>query len=67
MFPTTQNIKVIQQISYVDTDADTGIDREISERNKEGLWQPLNLNCSPTYWKWKSVPSFPLSPGGIRK
>lgn len=38
MFPTTQKIKVIEQISYVDTDADTGIDREISERNKEGLW-----------------------------
>lgn len=27
MFPTTQKIKVIKQISYVDTDADTGIDR----------------------------------------
>lgn len=37
MFPTTQNIKVIEQISYVDKDTDTEIDREILERNKEGL------------------------------
>ena len=35
MFPTTQDMGVVKQITYRDTDADTEIDIELLERNKQ--------------------------------